>query len=264
MKAINFSGGFDCTNCTQQQLQTLAANGKFYIQFINLAKTSNVDTLWVFAANNSGAELKQSSPARLSTLIDNVASVSGVDSQNRLAFPILCQVAFDYGQGVTVAAPDVDIFSDVPGGGFDDGTISIGGLPLETCAATGTSFAAPYVTGVAGLMLSKKSDLTASAMKATICETSDKTGSFDPTGNEVKLLDAFQAVQKSLTPGLDDQFDCRALNDARWVTTIVPSAVGVVAVQNQELEMTKVSSGSGYMGLATRCKVSGDFDVQVD
>jgi hypothetical protein len=28
--------------------------------------------------------------------------------------------------------------------------------------------------------------------------------------------------------------------------------------------MTKPSSGNGYMGLASRCKVSGDFDVQVD
>jgi hypothetical protein len=64
---------------------------------------------------------------------------------------------------------------------------------------------------------------------------------------------------------MDDNFNNDFLNPGRWVTTIVPAGVGTVSVRNQELEMTRVSAtASSYQGLATRCSVSGDFDVQVD
>jgi hypothetical protein len=89
-----------------------------------------------------------------------------------------------------VAAPGVTIFSDVPGGGYNDGTI--GGLDVGV--ASGASFAAPFVSGVAGLMLSVDPTLTSTQLKTIISDTAISTGNRDPDHNEVMLTDAFRAV----------------------------------------------------------------------
>ncbi len=43
-----------------------------------------------------------------------------------------------------------------------------------------------------------------------------------------------------------------------------PQGVGSTGLSDQGLEITKVRPGSGYIGLTSRCKVGGNFDVQVD
>ena len=79
------------------------------------------------------------------------------------------------------------------------------------------------------------------------------------------LLNIFCAVQLVLPPNqmIDDDFGEGYRDCSRWFTTVDPPGIGTMSA-NQELDMTKISSGNGYMGLASRCKVSGDFDVQVD
>jgi hypothetical protein len=75
------------------------------------------------------------------------------------------------------------------------------------------------------------------------------------------------AVQLVLPPPpglvMNDDFSEGYRDCSRRFTTVAPPGSGTISV-NQELDMTKVSAGRGYMGLASRCKVSGDFDVQVD
>jgi thermitase len=177
---LNFSGGHECHTINQSCTRDLEENDAVFARFILSAGRVNPGMLWVFAAGNAGTTLFRSSPARLAASYPNVISVSAVDGQGRLA-PFS-----NYGQDITVAAPGVGILST-----------SIGG----TATATGTSFAAPYVAGVAGLMLSVNPNLSGSQMKTIIHDTAEGTGSFDPEQNEVRLLDAFSAVQQASTFG---------------------------------------------------------------
>ena len=71
-------------------------------------------------------------------------------------------------------------------------------------------------------------------------------------------------VQPARAFQMDDNFNGSSVNTALWFVTIVPAGVGTISETNQQLEMTAVGSGISYMGLASKCKVSGDFDVQVD
>lgn len=63
---------------------------------------------------------------------------------------------------------------------------------------------------------------------------------------------------------IDDNFNGSSINTNLWDVVIVPRNVGTITETNQRLQMLKTSSGTGYLGLQGRCKVSGDFDVQVD
>jgi thermitase len=194
-RVVNFSGGQNCGQsiCTAEGERALQEMDKFVTYFINLAKARlGKNLLWVFAAGNENKNLRTQSPARLSATFDNVVSVSAVDSQKKLA-------SFsNFGHDVTVAAPGVRIFTLVPGGGFNDGTFNIPIINWKLDSyGSGTSYSAPYVTGVAGLMLSVNPSLTASQIKLIIRDSAEHTGNLDPDGNEVRLLNAFQAVERS-------------------------------------------------------------------
>ena len=122
--------------------------------------------------------METNSPARLSKRFRNVAAVSAVGSNSRLS-------SFsNYGREITAAAPGDRIFSLVPGGGFNSD-------------ASGTSFAAPYVTGTAGLLLSVQPDFGGIHLNTIIKYTTTDTGFTDPGGNSVRLLNAARATQQA-------------------------------------------------------------------
>ncbi len=64
----------------------------------------------------------------------------------------------------------------------------------------GTSIAAPFVTGIAGLMLSVNPNLTAAQLKTIIHNSVDATGNTDLEGNPVLILNAFRAVEQAQLP----------------------------------------------------------------
>nr|WP_308271233.1 type VII secretion-associated serine protease mycosin [Kitasatospora sp. SUK 42] len=66
-----------------------------------------------------------------------------------------------YGSFVKVAAPGVDMLSTVPGGG--------------QCVDNGTSFAAPYVSGLAALLIGAHPDWKAAQVRAWIEQTAQRT-----------------------------------------------------------------------------------------
>ena len=73
---------------------------------------------------------------------------------------------------------------------------------------SGTSYSAPFVSGVAGLMLSKNSSLTAPEIKNFIDATADPTGQLDPSGNDIRVLNAFHAIQQAIAnPEFDFALD---------------------------------------------------------
>src|SRR4029077_15398874 len=84
------------------------------------------------------------------------------------------------------------------------------------------------------------------------------------TANENAALAKSDSVVSNPDVNPTSIFNNNFLNTGLWSVTVVPAGVGTISENNQQLEMTKTESGNGYMGLASKCKVEGDFDVQVD
>ena len=159
--------------------------------------------LFVIAAGNDAKTFVSTFPAQLSMSIDNVVSVGAVNILGN-------QASYSNFGPLSVWAP----------GGDDSVTICPGGLLNHTSPSSdeikgiwaakpgssfgfvnpGTSFAAPFVAGVAGLMLSLNPSLTAAQLKSIIHDTSTLTGQSDPDGNPILLLNAFSAVQQASHP----------------------------------------------------------------
>jgi hypothetical protein len=178
-RVVNLSLSTSCLHnpCEPHELRALLDKSNNYKFFFDYAKSLSVDVLWVCSAGNEGTNVQFAAPARLSATYDNVVSVSAVDSQKRIA-------SFsNYGQAISVGAPGISVPALEPNG-------SVGSFAA-------TSASAPYVTGVAGLMLSLNPELSAASLKSIIQNTSDPTGNVDREGNEVRVLNAFRAVQRA-------------------------------------------------------------------
>lgn len=119
-------------------------------------------TVIVAAAGNDGAGGTHT--ATYPASYPGVLAVAASDRNNERA------TFSQAGSFVGVAAPGVDIVSTVPGRG--------------QCVDSGTSFAAPYVSGVAALIVAKHRDWSAQEVVAQIEQTAERTipGHNDNTG----------------------------------------------------------------------------------
>ncbi|MCX4769420.1 type VII secretion-associated serine protease mycosin [Streptomyces sp. NBC_01285] len=118
-----------------------------------VARAIGRDIVVVASAGNDGMDgrPKRTYPAAF----DGVLAVAASDRNNERA-------PFSQAGGfVGVAAPGVDIVSTVPGNG--------------QCTDNGTSFSAPYVTGVAALMRAKYPAWTAAQIVARIEQTAERS-----------------------------------------------------------------------------------------
>nr|WP_229859821.1 type VII secretion-associated serine protease mycosin [Streptomyces poonensis] len=118
-----------------------------------IKRAQEKDVLVVAAAGNNGADgkIKETYPAAY----DGVLAVAASDRNNARA-PFS-----QSGKFVGVAAPGIDMVSTVPAGGH--------------CVDQGTSFAAPYVSGVAALIRAKHPDWTYQQVITQIEQTADRT-----------------------------------------------------------------------------------------
>lgn len=118
-----------------------------------VARAIGRDIVVVASAGNDGLDgrPKRTYPAAF----DGVLAVAASDRNNERA-PFS-----QAGEFVGVAAPGVDIVSTVPGNG--------------QCTDNGTSFSAPYVTGVAALMRAKYPSWTAAQIVARIEQTAERS-----------------------------------------------------------------------------------------
>lgn len=129
-------------------------------------------SLVVAAAGNDAANADRYVPAS----IPGVVTVSAVDTGLGLAD------FSNYGSSVDVAAPGVDILSTYPGGRY--------------AYASGTSQAAPFVSGVAALLKANEPDLTVKQLTNRLLETADDLGK---SGRDTLyghgLVDAYSAIK---------------------------------------------------------------------
>ncbi|MER5888802.1 type VII secretion-associated serine protease mycosin [Streptomyces sp. NPDC001941] len=137
-------------NISQDTTQPLSASSDLGRA---VARAVAADVVVVASAGNDGMDgkLKNTYPAAF----DGVLAVASSDRNNERA-------AFSQaGTFVGVAAPGVDIVSTVPGGG--------------QCTDNGTSFSAPYVSGVAALLRAKYPKWTARQVVAQIEQTAERS-----------------------------------------------------------------------------------------
>jgi subtilisin family serine protease len=151
--------------------------------------------LVIAAAGNDGKEVKNYSPAAL----DEVITVAATDPRDRRA-------GFsNFGGAVDIAAPGVDIlslrarqtdfmlFSGVKG--YKSGANFVGAPEYRYYRADGTSFAAPFVTGVASLILAARPTLAAVEVRRMLLQSARDINQPGVDGNTgYGLLDAGAAL----------------------------------------------------------------------
>ncbi len=171
-----------------------------------IVNAANEGILCVAAAGNFGInnDLGLIYPASFSTLepspttaparYESVISVAAIDSVGELA-------SFsNFGsQSVDIAAPGVNIRSTVPGNRYEN--------------FSGTSYAAPHVTGAVGLYAAAKPDASPSTIREAILRSATPTTSLSgrtATGGRLSIMDA--------------------INYTAWPTVLVASAQGLESV----------------------------------
>lgn len=126
---MSFGGGGACGGGYQEAFDTMIARG----------------TLPVVAAGNSSTNVSSSAPANCrGALAVAATSITG----NIAGFS-------NYGAGVMIAAPGVDI-------------LSVGGITSGACTKSGTSMAAPHVTAAAALVQAAKPSMTVNQTRLAI------------------------------------------------------------------------------------------------
>jgi membrane-anchored mycosin MYCP len=141
--------------------------------------------LIVAAAGNDGADGKSANtyPAAY----DGVLAVAASDRNDERAF------FSQSGDFVDVAAPGVGMVSTVPKGG--------------QCTADGTSFAAPYVAGVAALLKQKHPTWKAAQIATRIEETAQRPGRGPNRYIGWGVVDPVAALSDDSTPGMSPKPD---------------------------------------------------------
>ena len=132
---------------------------------IEYARRQGKDVLWVFAAGNECREAIYASPASLTLHYpDNTIAVASIDSTGIIS-------AFSNGgNGVEISAPGGGIFSTLPR------TCAFGRCTDQWGTLSGTSMAAPTVSGVATLILSAHPQFTAAELKR--CLVASRSGPY--------------------------------------------------------------------------------------
>jgi hypothetical protein len=121
----------------------------------------------VVAASGNDGQSSISYPARYSSCI----AVGAIDSNHNLA-------SFsNYGSQQEVVAPGVNIYSTMPTYSVTLNQWWYGGLSQNYDQMSGTSMATPMVAGVAALVLSANSGLTASEVRTILQDTATDLGS---------------------------------------------------------------------------------------
>ena len=116
-----------------------------------------------------------------------------------------------YGEELDISAPSEGIYTTYGGNKYVD-------------SAKGTSFAAPQVSGVVGLLLSVNPNLSVNDIRSILQNTADKVGGYNYNWNPSKpghskelgygRVDAYYAVLAAITPSLSFPSNCAILSNA--------------------------------------------------
>jgi len=184
---------------TNNTLQRVSENNAILGRAILYAERENLDVFWVFAAGNECRDSKYASPASLTFNFPlKTMAVASVNDNGQLS-------AFsNFGDLVTVAAPGENILSTTPR------SCPIPFLPIfcsdQYDTMSGTSMAAPHVSGLAALVWSEHPDFSASQVKQCILSAAQSIGTSIP-GHDFRVINAPGAVECDGTVVLPAEVD---------------------------------------------------------
>lgn len=220
--------------------------------------------IFVAAAGNDGVNTDSGNNFPSTYDLPNIISVAASDQSDRLTN------FSNFGvRSVDLAAPGAQIMSTVRNGGYR--------------SMSGTSMAAPFVTGVAGLVLSQNPNLSAAEIKAALLDNVDPVSSLSGrilTGGRLNALKAVNGVPSTVPPpttttpveitppalnqlmigdtlqlsatGGDGVYSWRSSNTA--VATINNS--GMLTAQNAGTTRVTASDGNGLLSTAVTITVN--------
>ncbi len=181
---------------TATTLQKVKENNAILARALLFAEREKKDVLWIFAAGNECRDAKYASPASLTDRFPlNTMAVASIDENGGLS-------SFsNFGNLVTVAAPGRNILSTVP----------------RTCTLfifcsdqygkkSGTSMAAPHVSGLAALVRAQHPDFQAPKVKSCILSAAQTKGA-SVSGQGFKVINAPAAVECKGVVDLPDKVD---------------------------------------------------------
>lgn len=186
----------------------------------------NFDGLVICSAGNDcvNTDMVPSYPASFDC--DNIISVGALDESNQPWISIDTEEGSNVGAtSVDVFAPGVNIYTTLANGSYG--------------YVTGTSFAAPYVAGVAALIWQANPSLTAAQVKAAILNNVDSLSALSGkcvTGGRVNAYKAMRSVLSQKTArvlvgdingdGVDDQVVSGCLNGYLRLSTFLGNSDG--------------------------------------
>ena len=213
IRAINAVSTSTFSSHSPVRIVNYSIQGVDYVSEEMFQKISDFNGLFVASAGNIGFNIDTNPIYPQSYDLDNIIVVGGLDRNDNLVFwddEIQEYRQFNYGpNSVDIYAPAINIYSTLPNDtyGFD----------------SGTSFAAPYVSGVAALLLSIKNDLTPAQLKECIVN-GGKDITIYPLNDEphaVKKLDAFGAMKYMFDHYFVDEYTLTN-SDVEIVKTMLP------------------------------------------
>ena len=190
LQAMHYAidNGARIVNCS------FGGEGEEMSEFGAVAEFQDSGIIAVCAAGNDGTDNDVTPKYPASYELDNIIAVAANNESDNLAG------VSNYGKtSVDVMAPGVDIKSTIPASSFD--------------IMSGTSMAAPHVSGIAGLILSKNSGLDYSSVKSLILDTVDKVSSVSEMLVSGGRVNAFAAVDLVISPGDVSDNDSLGLED---------------------------------------------------
>jgi Subtilase family/Fervidolysin N-terminal prodomain/IPT/TIG domain len=191
--------------------------------------------------------------------LPNIISVAASDPSDQLAF------FSNYGRStVSVAAPGINILSTVPGDNYEN--------------MSGTSMSAPFVSGLAGLVLAESPGLTVSQVKDQILRTADAIPYFQGLSLTGGRINAYRALSQNVTgpfvyaisPGKGPQGSNVTIRGSRFEDSagqvFFPNNVAapIVSWSNEKIVATvpdEAVTGSVYVATAEGSSNAIDFEV---
>jgi len=202
-KIINISGGayFDWTNAV------------FYgaLKLATLDAYNNNVTI-IAAAGNDNKDAKEFFPSSFPFVI-SVGAVDAPDGSKRASYSNFSQN--DDQSVLSLVAPGSGIISTVPIVGLDTNCTPT----VSSCS--GTSFAAPFVSGLAAMILSLKPSLTPAQVEQTMRDTAENiTVSYpDNSQHTWKRINAYNAVRCVVEGVCQQSTTCTSLPCEVWNKT---------------------------------------------
>ncbi len=201
-QAVRFAAGLPNDSGTvperRADIINLSLGGEGFSQ-INQQLYRDLREAGIFVVASAGNEA--STTPGYPAAYDTVISVSAVDIQRRIT------PYSNRGTTIDIAAPGGDSGADVNGDGYPDGVLSTGGtatasgVDFSYVFLSGTSMAAPHVSGIIALMKSINPDLTP-AQLVTLLQSGSLTDDLGEPGRDDLyghgLVNARRAVEAAL------------------------------------------------------------------